>query len=209
VVVTRYEVRGALRRIERLMAVSVDAGAVSAAVHDLVKLLSGSQNPPEYHPAHDRVTGIRIRALAERVFRSQQQPSDSPAVALLLEIETDRISWFPARLEHILDTLFSTALRLRDPERDDPWVFLGLRATAGAYELRVSDNGVGMPAGEGLRAFELLARTAPVRDRYARAEMPVVRLLVEQGGGSITVRSEAGWGTDFVLTLPRHDFADL
>jgi sensor histidine kinase regulating citrate/malate metabolism len=36
----------------------------------------------------------------------------------------------------------------------------------------------------------------------------VVRLLVEQCVGTLTVRSEEGRVTDFALTLPRYDVAD-
>jgi signal transduction histidine kinase len=38
--------------------------------------------------------------------------------------------------------------------------------------------------------------------------LSVVRLLVEQSGGTLTVQSEGGRGTDFVLTLPRYDIDD-
>jgi signal transduction histidine kinase len=82
-------------------------------------------------------------------------------------------------------------------------VLLGLRAADTAYEFRVSDNGMGLPADD-RRAFELLSRAAPVR----AVGLPVVKLLVEGSGGTLEVRSEEGRETDFVLTLPRYDVAD-
>jgi len=36
----------------------------------------------------------------------------------------------------------------------------------------------------------------------------VVKLLVEQSGGSLTVDSGEGQGTTFVVVLPRYDVAD-
>jgi signal transduction histidine kinase len=67
---------------------------------------------------------------------------------------------------------------------------------------------MGLPAGEGHRAFELLSRAAPIREAGLGVGLPVVKLLVEQSGGTLTVRSEDGRGTDFVITLPRYDVDD-
>jgi signal transduction histidine kinase len=130
-------------------------------------------------------------------------------VTLKLELETDHVEWFPARLRHILDNLFSNALRYSDLAKAEAWVFVGLRAAEAEYEFRVSDNGTGLPAGAGHEASELLSRAAPVRAAGLGVGLPVVRLLVEQSGGTLTVRSDEGRGTDFVLTLPRYDLADF
>ena len=62
--------------------------------------------------------------------------------------------------------------------------------------------------GEDRGAYELLSRAAPLREAGVGVGLPVVRLLVEQSGGTLVVRSEGGRGTDFVLTLPRYDIHD-
>ena len=204
----RQEVRDGLRRIGRLAAGPAAPDEVAAAVRDLAAVLSDLHDPPGYHPAHDQVVAVAIRPLAEQVFRSQRRLTGNAEVALRLELEADHVEWFPARLRHILDNLFSNALRYRDPVKTEAWVLLGLRATDAAYELRVSDNGMGLPAGEGQRAYELLSRAGPVRAAGLGVGLPVVRLLVEGSGGTLAVRSEEGRGTDFVLTLPRYDVSD-
>ncbi len=86
---------------------------------------------------------------------------------------------------------------------------LGLRQTDDAYEFRVSDNGTGLLNTDGQRTFEFLSRAAPVRDSGLGVGLPVVRLLIEQSGGSLTVQAEAGRGTDFILVLHRYDRADI
>ena len=209
----RQAVQDALKEIAREAdGAPADVPAVAAiatTAADLGGLLNELREPPGYHPAHDQVVAVAVRPLAEQVFRAQRRLTGNVDVALRLELEADHVEWFPGRLRHILDNLFSNALRYRDPAKAEAWVFLGLRATEAEYEFRVSDNGVGLPARAGLQASELLSRAAPVRAAGIGVGLPVVRLLVEQSGGTLTVRSDEGRGTDFVLTLPRYDLADF
>ena len=44
-------------------------------------------------------------------------------------------------------SLFSNALKFRDPDKEEAWVEVVLRALPQSYEFRVSDNGLGLPAG--------------------------------------------------------------
>lgn len=205
----RHEVRDGLRLIERLAAGPAAFNELSAAVNDLATLLDDLHDPPGYHPAHDQVIPIALRPLAEQVFRVQRRLTGNADMTLKIELEVDYVEWFPGRLRHILDNLFSNALRYRDSSKAESWVVIGLRATDSAYEIRVSDNGVGLPEGAGGQAFELLSRGAPIRSGGVGVGLPVVRLLVEQSGGSLVVRSDPGRGTDFILTLPRYELADF
>lgn len=103
---------------------------------------------------------IAVRPVAEHVFRWQQRLTGASRVELRLELEQDHVEWFPARLRHILGNLFADALRHRDPAAEPGWVAVGLRATAAGYELRLSDSGVGPPAGADRRALDLFRRPA-------------------------------------------------
>jgi signal transduction histidine kinase len=205
----RQELRDGLRRVERLSAGPAAPAEVSAAVQELAAVLDDLHDPPGYHPALDQVVAIAVRPLAEQVFRAQRRLTGHGRVALRLELTTDHVEWFPGRLRHILDNLFSNALRYCDPANVDGWVRLGVQAAGGVYELRVTDNGVGLPAGATSPASALLSRAAPVRAAGVGVGLAVVRLLVEQSGGTLTVRSTAGRGTEFALTLPRYDVSDF
>ena len=118
----RQETRDALKRIRRSCAGAAeaqDAAAaltqIAAAAQELAGVLRDMREPAGYHPAHDQVVAIAVRPLAEQVFRWQQRLAGAPHVVLRLELETDHVEWFPARLRHILDNLLAHALRHRDP----------------------------------------------------------------------------------------------
>lgn len=205
----RSELHAGLRRLERMASSSAESEEVSSAIKSLISVLSDLHDPPGFHPALDQVVPIAIRPLAEQLHRVQRRLTGNKEVKLRFELEVEYIEWFPARLRHILDNLFSNALRYRDPVKAEAWVLLGLRIVESSYELRVSDNGMGLPPGSGGQAIELLSRAAPVREAGTGVGLPVVRLLIEQSGGTLEVRSEEGRGTDFVLTLPRYDLTDF
>jgi signal transduction histidine kinase len=212
----RHEVWEALRRIQRYCADASTAGVmppalagVAPAAEGLAALLRDLHEPPGYHPANDQVIDIAVRPLAGQVFRWQQRLQAAPGAALELELESETVAWFPARLRHILDNLISNALKYRDPDKAEARVRLALRVTPDHYEFRVSDNGVGLPPGEQRQVFELFRRAAPTRAAGLGVGLPVVKMLVEQSGGALAVDSGEGCGTTFTLLLPRYELDDF
>jgi signal transduction histidine kinase len=205
-----------LRRIQLLCkAAATETGntlsplaEIDQVAKETATLLHDFHDLPGYHPAHDQVIAIALRPMVEQVFRWQQRLVAARQVVLRLELECEHIEWFPARLRHILDNLFSNALKFRDPNKSESWVRLELRLSTRAYELRVSDNGLGLPGGGRGQVFELLYRTAPVRAAGLGVGLAVVKLLVEQSDGSLTVDSREGQGTTFVAVLPRYNVDD-
>jgi signal transduction histidine kinase len=181
---------------------------IESAVRNLIATLKDLHDSPGYHPAHDQVVAVALRPLAEQVFRWQQRLTGARDVTFRLELDVDYVEWFPARLRHILDNLFANALRYRDPSAAEQWLSLGLRQIDGGYELRICDNGAGPPPGEDRRVLDLFYRAAPIRAARLGAGLSVVRLLVEQSGGTLKAIPRNGRGSEFILTLPRYDLLD-
>jgi signal transduction histidine kinase len=202
------EARAALDRIQRRPLGAPEGAEVAAAVAGLAAVLDDLREVPGYHPAHDQVVAIAVRPLAEQVFRWQRRLQGADGAELRLELEAEHIDWFPARLRHILDSLVSNALKYRDTAKTGAWVRVGLRASPEGYELRVSDNGVGLPDAERGRLFDLSRRAALARTGGVGVGLAVVKLLVEQSGGVLDVDSGDGQGTTFVALLPRFDVED-
>jgi signal transduction histidine kinase len=183
--------------------------SMSLAVDELTAIMQDLEDPPGYDPAHDQVIAIPLRPLIEQVFRWQQRMSGASRATLHLEISTESINWFPARFRHIVDNLISNSLKYRDPDKGESRVTVLLNHQAESIELRVSDNGLGMPWDKRSAAFELFYRSAPIRRSGLGVGIAVVKLLIEQSGGSLSVESGEGKGTSFIAVLPRYDVGDF
>src|SRR5439155_1087114 len=106
----QYEARDTLKLI--LNSCAARAGdtparlsEIDAAARGLAAVLRDVQEPTGYHPAHDQVIAIAVRPLAEQVFRWQQRLAGAAQAVLRLELASEHVEWFPARLRHILDNL--------------------------------------------------------------------------------------------------------
>ncbi|MBL8796544.1 MAG: hypothetical protein JNM56_21770 [Planctomycetia bacterium] len=181
---------------------------VQGAVQRLTGVMRDLHEPGGYHPAHDQVVAMAIRPLVEQVFRWQQRLEDAAQATLELDLASEHVEWFPARLRHLLNNLLSNALKYRDPAKSCCWVRVSLRVTDTGYDLRVTDNGRGLRATDA-GAASLFYRRAPVDAPGPGVGLAVVTLLVEQSGGAITTDSADGQGTTICVTLPRYDLADF
>jgi signal transduction histidine kinase len=181
---------------------SAQLAAISNSAHEFSIVLRDGYESSGYHPAHDQVVAIALRPLIEQVFRWQQRLQSAPEAILHLELSTEHVDWFPARLRHILDNLISNSLRYRDTAKGEARVTLSITRCTIGYELRVSDNGLGMPWKKRAEALELYHRSGPARTAGLGVGVAVVKLLLEQSGGSLNVESGAGQGTSFVAVLP-------
>lgn len=182
--------------------------AVGDACGEFSEVLRDLNEPSGYHPAFDQVIDIAVRPLAEHIFRWQQRISGATNAVLRLDLEPDHIVWFPARLRHILDNLISNSLRYRDPAKGEIRVGLALRVSKEGYEFRFTDNGLGMPADQTASMLELFYRAAPTRAAGLGVGLAVVKFIVEQCCGTVSVTSGEGQGTSITVVLPRFDMAD-
>lgn len=205
---------GATRRITQLC--GADAAQRQAALTEIESIstvhlesLRELRVLPGYHPSHDQVVDIAFRPLAERIFRWRQRVSQLPSAVLHLELHRENLEWFPVRLSHILDNLIANALDYSDAEKGEMRVTVTLREHPGEYELRVSDNGLGMNSRERAQLLELSRRVDSQSPRRPGVGLAVVRTLVEESGGSLRVQSNEGSGTSLVALLPRYDRDDF
>jgi signal transduction histidine kinase len=82
---------------------------------------------------------------------------------------------------------------------------VAVREVPGHFELEVADSGVGIPAAELPRLFERFHRIEGARARTQEGSgigLALVQDLVKLNGGTISVTTEEGRGTTFVVSLP-------
>ena len=83
-----------------------------------------------------------------------------------------------------------------------PTVHLATRARPNGVEIRVRDNGPGMPAAVRERVFEPFFTTKPAGEGTGLGLSLSHDIITKGHGGTLTVDSAEGSGTEFVITLP-------
>jgi signal transduction histidine kinase len=74
------------------------------------------------------------------------------------------------------------------------------------YDLRVSDNGMGMSKDDAGRVFEPFYRSPSTQDLPGTGlGLSIVKRVVQASGGTLAVETELGQGSTFIVRLPRVD----
>jgi signal transduction histidine kinase len=109
----------------------------------------------------------------------------------------------PAKLRQVVLNLLSNAAKFTD---SGGTITVSAAATEGASVIRVSDNGIGMSTDEipiALSAFGQIDSRLARRYEGTGLGLPLSKAIVELHGGTITIDSAPGKGTNVTVTLPR------
>lgn len=101
------------------------------------------------------------------------------------------------------NNLISNAVKYTPAQGD---VHIDLRCTDAAIEFTVTDSGIGIPQAEQSRLFSKFFRADNARKSAEKGTglgLYITKKAVDLVGGTISVRSAAGEGTSFSITLPR------
>jgi two-component system, NtrC family, sensor kinase len=90
----------------------------------------------------------------------------------------------------------------------EPTVRLTTRSLDDQVEIRVRDNGTGIPAEIRDKLFQPFFTTKPTGEGTGLGLSISYDIVTQQHGGTIAVDSEIGNYTEFVVTLPRRMFAN-
>jgi signal transduction histidine kinase len=140
------------------------------------------------------------------------QVQEDLGARLVAERATVRVSVAPARvacseglLRQAVTNLLENAIKYRRAEAA-PEVEISGRVAAGGYELRVSDNGVGMSSEDAARAFEPFFR-APRTQQIPGTGLglSIVKRVAQASGGDLSLETRLGGGSTFVVHLPLSD----
>lgn len=133
----------------------------------------------------------KIKSSRSFRIRTEYQPEE-------ITLKADRI-----HLYSIISNLVDNAIKYADKE---PEITIRAMATEGKTQIRVQDNGPGIPEEYRRHIFDKFYRIPSVRQSPVKGYgigLFYVKTMVEKHGGSVTVECESGKGTCFVITLPQ------
>ena len=137
-----------------------------------------------------------VETIADSVRHQTEAAEAEIVVESLPRLESDRLS-----MEQIFSNLIDNAVKYLDPARPGRIVVSGREGPDGVV-YRVADNGRGVSDRDHERIFELFRRSGR-QDRPGEGlGLAFVRNSVRRLGGEISVESELGRGSTFVLKFP-------
>ncbi len=175
-------------------------GRMTAFIDELLELVRRQADPTlELRRAPTDLTELVRRVTSElnELWRGQT-----------VNIETDGEvigDWDAVRLERAITNVLGNALKYNSAN-GRVMVRIGtLESPQGRVAFcAVTDEGIGIPEADLARIFERFARGANVAGRVAGSGvgLAIVRQIVEQHGGTISVTSTVGRGSTFTIRLP-------
>jgi PAS domain S-box-containing protein len=167
---------------------------------DLSRTEAGRGTPLNVEPAN-------LTEIAGRVIEEQQRGREQHIIRLDARPESIRGQWDVSRIERMLTNLVSNAIKYSpaggrisvllsaSPKGDNP---------DATVEIRVIDEGIGIPEEDLSRVFYRFYRAANVTGLYQGMGIGLssVKQIAEQHGGSVAVESREGGGSIFSVRIP-------
>ena len=183
--------------VEIIQANSMRLNSIAADLLSLSELESGSPGAEPRPISLRDVLSSAIRAVepAARLMGVQVTSETCPDLQLL---------GYGIRLEQALVNLLDNAVKFNKPSGQVA-VQVDDRADH-LVEIRISDTGVGIPSEDLSRIFERFYRVDKARSRQVGGTglgLSIVKHAIEQMDGTVSVESELGKGSTFLVTLPR------
>jgi two-component system phosphate regulon sensor histidine kinase PhoR len=149
-------------------------------------------------------TTIRIDALYRQIAQDWGMRAGADKAEIVVELPENlpSLDVDTLRIEQVLLNLLENAVAYSNPPRR---VILSARLHEGQMELRVADNGIGIPPADLPHIFERFYRVDKGRSRTSGGTglgLSIVKHIVQAHGGTVHAESELGKGTTVVIHLP-------
>jgi len=204
-----HELQAPLGRISRYTQLLIDRHG-SALWRDLHQVLDEARRAQDM--VDDLLEYAQVRAMARTDELVDFGAALDAAVANLQEAFTqsggklsrDPLPLLPANraaIERLFENLISNALKYHGPRL--PEVRVSASERDGVWTFAVSDNGIGIPADDRERIFELFVRAERTKDLPGTGiGLAICQGIVENHGGRIWVDSRQDQGSTISFTIP-------
>jgi two-component system, OmpR family, sensor histidine kinase CiaH len=172
---------------------------MSKIVADLLSLsrIDRAQISPEFKT-------LEINGVVEQLIKKFESLASQEKVTLVFEKHNEiKLKTSSEKLEAILSNLLKNAVVYNKP---GGLVTVSISSEKNLVTIKVADTGVGIQEHELPKIFDRFYRTDKSRSRQSGGTglgLSIVHSTVQELGGSITVKSKYGEGTEFTLKLPK------
>jgi two-component system phosphate regulon sensor histidine kinase PhoR len=150
---------------------------------------------------------LELVGLVEEVIDSIELKARKRQVQIEIEAGQRTSYWVQADAERIAQVLTNLITNAVKYSKDDGGlVKIGIREFDDNIEVRIADNGMGIPKADLPRLFERFYRVDKSRSRDFGGTglgLSIVKHIIEAHGQSIQVKSEEGVGSVFTFTLQK------
>ena len=159
------------------------------------------------HPAVDRTPVDLNRAIASTITVATNEWKYVAEVVTEFDALLPPVSVMPGAFNQvILNLLVNSAHAVAEANAGAPSsrgvITVSTQGIDGEVEIRVRDNGAGIPEKIRARIFDPFFTTKPVGKGTGQGLAIAHDVIVKKHGGSISVESRPGTGTTFILRLP-------
>ena len=133
-----------------------------------------------------------------RVLDFFQPQADSSGIELIRYLESD-LAHVRVDPESLQAALLNLILNAQQALPDGGQLMVRSRSTPGGVAIDLIDNGIGMDTATLNRAFDPFYST---KSGGSGLGLPTTRKIIEAHGGTLSVQSELGRGTQFTIELP-------
>ncbi len=192
------------RQVEEYAGILKDQGGRLERLLDEVLLFASGR----FERAERNLREIEVgRIVARSVAVSEPRLRDAGfVVEKIIDDGLPPVSADPAAVSQCVDNLIGNAIKYADHKR---WLRVRAALANGnkppEVQVSVEDEGMGIPADDLPHIFEPFYRAQAVRESQIRGVglgLHLVKRMMEAMGGSVSVSSEVGRGTCFVLHFP-------
>ena len=187
-------------RMEFLKIIHSDANRLAKLINDLLDLsrIESGKLSLDFRE-------IDLEAVVEHVISGLKSLAETKKITILKEIQPSatKIVADSESMAQIFLNLVENAIKYNN---DNGFISITAKGWDGLVSIEVADSGIGIPQEDIPRIFERFYRVDKAHSRQLGGTglgLSIVKHLIQAHGGDVSVKSELGKGTRFIITLPK------